>query len=54
MANKNNKHKIIQLHKARKNQEKLDEQEKKHQQKLTQLREEMKNGLTLRGLSHED
>ena len=50
----NNKHKIIQLHKARKNQEKLDEQEKKHQQKLTQLREEMKNGLTLRGLSHED
>lgn len=54
MANKNNKHKIIQLHKARKNQEKLDEQEKKHQQKLTQLHEEMKNGLTLRGLSHED
>ena len=54
MANKNNEHKIIQLHKARKNQEKLDEQEKKHQQKLTQLREEMKNGLTLRGLSHED
>lgn len=54
MANKNNKHKIIQLHKARKNQEKLDEQEKQHQQKLTQLREEMKNGLTLRGLSHED
>lgn len=54
MANKNNKHKIIQLHKARKNQEKLDEQEKKHQQKLTQLREEMKNGLTLRDLSHED
>ena len=54
MANKNNKHKIIQLHKARKNQEKLDEQEKKHQQKLNQLREEMKNGLTLRGLSHED
>lgn len=54
MANKNNKHKIIQLHKARKNQEKLDEQEKRHQQKLTQLREEMKNGLTLRGLSHED
>lgn len=54
MANKNNKHKVIQLHKARKNQEKLDEQEKKHQQKLTQLREEMKNGLTLRGLSHED
>lgn len=54
MANKNNKHRIIQLHKARKNQEKLDEQEKKHQQKLTQLREEMKNGLTLRGLSHED
>lgn len=54
MANKNNKHKIIQSHKARKNQEKLDEQEKQHQQKLTQLREEMKNGLTLRGLSHED
>ena len=54
MANKNNKHKIIQLHKARKNKEKLDEQEKQHQQKLTQLREEMKNGLTLRGLSHED
>ena len=54
MTNKNNKHKIIQLHKARKNKEKLDEQEKKHQQKLNQLREEMKNGLTLRGLSHED
>lgn len=54
MANKNNKHKIIQLHKARKNQEKLDEQEKQHQQKITQLREEMKNGLTLRGLSHEE
>lgn len=54
MTKKDNKHKIIQLHKARKNQEKLDEQEKKHQQKLTHLREEMKNGLTLRGLSYED
>ena len=54
MTKKDNKHKIIQLHKARKNQEKLDEQEKQHQQKITQLREEMKNGLTLRGLSHEE
>lgn len=54
MTKKDNKHKIIQLHKARKNQEKLDEQEKQHQQKITHLREEMKNGLTLRGLSHED
>lgn len=54
MTKKDNKHKIIQLHKARKNQEKLDEQEKQHQQKITHLREEMKNGLTLRGLSYED
>lgn len=54
MTKKDNKHKIIQLHKARKNQEKLDEQEKHHQQKITHLREEMKNGLTLRGLSYED
>ena len=54
MTIKDNKHKIIQLHKARKNQEKLDEQSKLHTQKINKLREEMKSGLTLRGLSHDD